>query len=220
MNVRFVTGANFEETRQQLLTESTKKENERTLYWLCTLAKDKEDLLQEIVRCQTIKTRHLNETNREIQAYLRAQQDMAEEKKRDLNKLLRDAWNNSEIIFKGSPQQVNADTYKTVALKQIAEKVFEKYPMAATNMRGDCVTTLAKYADITTIPAALNPFGIIDTKKGIIDPSYSAISELKDYRTRTDYSLREGPIRLVKRYHPLPRSFNAESQYYSDSCCR
>ena len=181
LNVRFVTGANFDETRQQLLTESTKKENERTLYWLCTLAKDKEDLLQEIVRCQTIKTRHLNETNREIQAYLRAQQDMAEEKKRDLNKLLRDAWNNSEIIFKGSPQQVNADTYKTVALKQIAEKVFEKYPMAATNMRGDCVTTLAKYADITTIPAALNPFGIIDTKKGIIDPSYSAISELKDF---------------------------------------
>ena len=181
LNVRFVTGSAFEETRQQLLTESTKKENERTLYWLCTLAKDKEDLLQEIVRCQTIKTRHLNETNKEIQAYLRAQQDMAEEKKRDLNKLLRDAWNNSEIIFKGSPQQVNADTYKTVALKQIAEKVFDKYPMAATNMKGDCVTNLAKYADITTIPAALNPFGIIDTKKGIIDPSYSAISELKDF---------------------------------------
>lgn len=181
LNVRFVTGADFEETRQQLLVESAKKENERTLYWLCTLAKDKENLLQEIVRCQTIKTRHLNETNKEIQAYLRAQQDLAEEKKRDLNKLLRDAWNNSEIIFKGSPQQVNADTYKTVALKQIAEKVFDKYPMAATSMKGDCVTNLAKYADITTIPAALNPFGIIDTKKGIIDPSYSAISELKDF---------------------------------------
>lgn len=181
LNVRFVTGSDFEETRQQLLTESTKKENERTLYWLCTLAKDKEDLLQEIVRCQTIKTRHLNETNKEIQAYLRAQQEMAEEKNRDLNKLLRDAWNNSEIIFKGSPQQVNADTYKTVALKQIAEKVFDKYPMAATNMKSDCVTNLAKYADITTVPAALNPFGIIDTKKGIIDPSYSAISELKDF---------------------------------------
>jgi hypothetical protein len=148
LNVRFVTGADFEETRQLLLTESAKKENERTLYWLCTLAKDKEDLLQEIVRCQTIKNRHLNETNKEIQAYLRAQQDMAEEKKRDLNKLLRDAWNNSEIIFRGSPQQVNADSYKTVALKQIAEKVFNKYPMAATSMKGDCVTTLAKYADI------------------------------------------------------------------------
>jgi len=181
LNIRFVTGASYEETRQQLLTESTRKENERTLYWLCTLAKDKEELLQEIVRSQTIRNRHLNETNKEIQAYLRAQQDIAEDKKRDLNKMLRDAWNNSEIIFKGTPQQVNGETYKTVALKQIAEKVFEKYPMASTNMKSDCVTNLAKFADITTIPASLNPFGIIDTKKGIIDPSNSAISEIKDF---------------------------------------
>ena len=181
LNVRFVTGAAFDETRQHLLTESTRKENERTLYWLCTLPKDKEDLLQEIVRCQMIRNRHQNETNKEIQAYLRAQQEMADEKKRDLSKLLRDAWNNSEIIFKGTPQQVNSETYKTVALKQIAEKVFEKYPMAATSMKSDCVTKLAAYTDITTIPAALNPFGIIDTKKGIIDPSYPAISEVKDF---------------------------------------
>ena len=181
LNVRFVTGSSYEETRQQLLTESTRKENERALYWLCTLAKDKEELLQEIVRSQTIRNRHLNETNKEIQAYLRAQQDIADEKKRDLNKMLRDAWNNSEIIFKGTPQQVNGETYKTVALKQIAEKVFEKYPMASTNMKSDCVTNLAKFADITTIPASLNPFGIIDTKKGIIDPSNSAISEIKDF---------------------------------------
>ena len=181
LNIRFVTGAGFEDTRQQLLTESTRKENERTLYWLCTLAKDKEDLLQEIVRCQNINNRHQNETNKEIQAYLRAQKDLAEEKKRELNKLLRDAWNNSEIIFKGTPRQVNSDTYKSVALKQIAEKVFEKYPMAATSMKADCVAKLAAYKDITTIPAALNPFGIIDIKKGIIDPSYSAISEIKDY---------------------------------------
>ncbi len=181
LNVRFVTGASFEETRQQLLTESTRKENERTLYWLCTLAKDKEELLQEIVRSQTIRNRHLNETNKEIQAYLRAQQDIAEDKKRDLNKMLRDAWNNSEIIFKGTPQQVNAETYKTVALKQIAEKVFEKYPMASTNMKSDCVTNLAKFADIRTIPAALNPFSIIDTKEGTIDTKHPAINEIKDF---------------------------------------
>lgn len=47
MNVRFVTGAQFDETRQMLLTESTRSDNARTLYWLCTLNKDKEALLQE-----------------------------------------------------------------------------------------------------------------------------------------------------------------------------
>lgn len=181
LNVRFVTGASFEETRQQLLTESTRQENNRTLYWLCTLAKDKEDLLQEIVRCQVIRNRHQNESNKEIQAFLRAQQDLADEKKRELNKLLRDAWNNSEIIFRGTPQPVDGDTYKTVALKQIAEKIFAKYPMASTNMKSDCVTKLASYKDITTIPAALNPFSIINTKNGTIDPAHPAISEVKDF---------------------------------------
>ena len=95
---------------QQLLTESTRQENMRTLYWLCTLNKDKEALLQEIVKCQNIRNRHQNETNKEIQAYLRAQGDMAEEKKLQLRHALREAQANSEIIFRGSPQQVNADT--------------------------------------------------------------------------------------------------------------
>lgn len=74
------------------------------------------------MKCQNIRNRHQNETNKEIQAYLRAQGDMAEEKKQQLIRALREAQANSEIIFRGSPQQVNADTYKTVALKGIAER--------------------------------------------------------------------------------------------------
>ena len=181
LNIRFVDGSSFEETHQQLLTESTRQENSRTLYWLCTLAKDKEIILQEIVRSQNIKNRHQNEANKEIQAYLRAQTDYADEKKRELNKILREAQANSEIIFRGSPQQVNGETYKTVALKAIAEKVFEKYPLASSNMKGDCVNKLASYGDLTTIPDALNPFKIIKKTDGTIDVSHPAISEIKDY---------------------------------------
>lgn len=181
LNVSFVDGTAFDEMHQHLLTESTKHENARTLYWLCTLSKDKEPLLQEIVRCQTIRNRHQNETNKEIQAFLRSQGDLADEKRRQLNQLLRDATNNSEIIFRGSPQQVNATTYKTVALKQIAEKVYEKYPMAAVNMKGDCVTKLAAYSDLLTLPNALNPLGIVDTTKGTINNSHPAFGEIKDF---------------------------------------
>lgn len=48
INVRFVDGASYNETHQYLLTESTRQENSRILYWLCTLSKDKEAILQEI----------------------------------------------------------------------------------------------------------------------------------------------------------------------------
>lgn len=181
INVRFVDGASFNETHQFLLTDSTRQENARTLYWLCTLNKDKEAILQEIVRSQNIKNRHQNETNKEIQAYLRAQSENAEEKKRQLAQILREAMGNSEIIFRGNPQQVDETTYKTVALKSIAEKVFEKYPLASTNMKSNCVTQLASYQDVRTIPASLNPLGIIKTSDGSIDATNKAIAEVKDF---------------------------------------
>ena len=102
---------------------------------------------------------------------MRAQSENADEKKRQLGLILREAMANSEIIFRGNPQQVNAETYKTVALKSIAEKVFEKYPLASTNMKADCVSKLASYSDITTIPDALNPFKIINKPVGGIKES-------------------------------------------------
>lgn len=181
INVRFVDGALFNDTHQFLLTDSTRQENARTLYWLCTLNKDKEAILQEIVRSQNIKNRHQNETNKEIQAYLRAQSENAEDKKRQLAQILHEAMGNSEIIFRGNPQQVDETTYKTVALKSIAEKVFEKYPLASANMKSNCVTQLASYQDVRTIPASLNPLGIIKTSDGTIDATNKAIAEVKDF---------------------------------------
>ena len=181
INIRFVDGASYNDTHQSLLIDSTRQENARTLYWLCTLNKDKEFILQDIVRSQNIKNRHQNETNKEIQAYLRAQSENAEEKMRQLAQILREAMGNSEIIFRGNPQQVDETTYKTVALKSIAEKVFEKYPLASASMKSNCVSQLASYQDVCTIPASLNPLGIINTTDGSIDATNKAIAEVKEF---------------------------------------
>ena len=181
INIRFVDGASFSETHQTMLTESTRPENNKTLYWICTLNKDKDVLLQEIVRSRNIKNRHQNETNKEIQAFLRAQTDNADEKIRQLSQILREAQENSEMIFRGSPQQVNLETYRTVALKQVAEKVYEKYPLASVNMKSDCVNKLAAYEDLTTIPSALNPLQIINTSDGTINANHVALAEIKEY---------------------------------------
>ena len=181
INIRFVDGASFAETHQNVLTESTRPDNDKTLYWICTLNKDKDEILQEIVRSRNIKNRHANETNKEIQAFLRAQSDYADEKMRLLGQILRDAQANSEIIFRGSPQQVDGESYRTVALKQAAEKVFEKYPLASASMKSDCVNKLFSYADLTTIPDVLNPLRIINTSDGTINANHAALSEIKEY---------------------------------------
>ena len=181
MNVRFVSGAQFPDVHKQLLIESSLPENNNTLYWLCTLGKDKDELLQEIVKSQTIRNRHQNETNKEILTYLRAQGDLADEKQQQLLRILHEAQANSEVIFRGSPQQVNAETVKSVAMKGIAEKIFDKYPLASASMKSDCVTKLAAYTDLNTLPDALNPLKIVNKTDGSIDTSHDAIVEIKDY---------------------------------------
>lgn len=181
MNVRFVSGAHFPDVHRQLLIESSRPENSNTLYWICTLSKDKDELLQEIVKSQTIHNRHQNETNKEILAYLHAQDDLSTEKQQQLIRILRDAQANSEVIFRGSPQQVDAETVRTVAMKGIAEKIFDKYPLASASMKSDCVNKLAAYADLNTLPDSLNPLKIVNKTDGSINTAHNAIVEIKDY---------------------------------------
>lgn len=211
LNVRFVEGSDFTTEHQKLLTESTRSENDRVLYWLCTLNKSKEELLQEIVKCKNIRTRHQSETHKEIQAYLRAQGDLLNEKKQQLMRILRDAQANSEVIFRGSPQQVDADTYKTVALKNAAEKVFEKYPLASAQMKGNCVKTFASYENTKTIPDTLNPFKIVNKTDGSINAGHAALAEIKDFIVqRNEVSGQD----LLARFEAAPYGWSKDTIRY------
>ena len=85
-----------------------------------------------------------------------------------------------ETICKGSPTSVNGETYKTQALKKFAEDVYDKYPLASRSMPTSVVSDLLAYDDATKLPASLNPFKIVDDN-GVIDTSYAAFAEIKDY---------------------------------------
>lgn len=211
MNVRFVSGTQFPDVHKQLLIESSRPENNNTLYWLCTLSKDKEELLQEIVKSQTIRNRHQNETNKEIQTYLRAQSDLADEKQQQLLRILREAQANSEVIFRGSPQQVNAETVKTVAMKGIAEKIYDKYPMASASMKSDCVNKLAAYADLATLPDSLNPLKIVNKTDGSINTAHDAVVEIKDYiASKGDLAGSE----LTRHFEAMPYGWSKDTLRY------
>ncbi|MDO5421372.1 MAG: hypothetical protein Q4F50_15115 [Bacteroides sp.] len=180
INVRFVDASDFEKTHNALLTESTKVENKQTMFWLCTLPQDIELLLIDVVRDETICNNHRHDTNKEIQDYLRAQQADADKNRQEITRILRQSQNNSETICKGSPTSVNGETYKTQALKKFAEDVYDKYPLASRSMPTSVVSDLLAYDDAAKLPASLNPFGIVDDN-GVIDTSYAAFAEIKDY---------------------------------------
>lgn len=180
MNVRFVDAGDYEKVHNTLLTESTKVENKQTMYWLCTLPQDIELLLLDVVRSETICNNHRHDTNKEIQDYLRAQQADADKNRQEITRILRQSQNNSETICKGSPMLVNGETYKTQALKNFAEQVYDKYPLASRSMPTSVVNDLLAYDDATTLPQSLNPFGIVGDN-GVINANYAAFAEIKDY---------------------------------------
>lgn len=211
INIRFVNAAEYQSAHNELLTESTKPENALTIFWLCTLGNDNKDiLLQDIVRGQEINNRHRNESNKEVNDYLKAQKDNAESKKRTLRQLLVSAQNNSEMIFKGSPKIVTADNFKTEELKPVAEQVFNKYPLASASMKASAVTSLAQFDEFTTVPASLNQFGIIKSD-GSIDTANQALLEIKDYvSSKTDL---QGSL-LLTNFEQHPYGWSKETTRY------
>ena len=180
LNVRFVDAGDFEKVHNTLLTESTKVENKQTLFWVCTLPQDIELLLIDVVKDETICNNHRHDVNKEIQDYLRAQQVDADKNRQEITRILRQSQNNSETICKGSPTSVNGETYKTHALKNFAERVYDKYPLAPRSMPTSVISDLLAYDDASTLPASLNPFGIV-RDNGVIDTNHAALAEIKDY---------------------------------------
>lgn len=185
INVRFIDAAVFQQTHNELTTESTRAENNQTLFWICTYKTDIDVMLTDIVRGERVYANHKSESNKEVQDYVRAQKDDAERKRQKLVSVLREAQNNSEIIFRGSPQQVTAANYKTEALKKAAETIYNKYKLAPTSMKSTDVTTLAKYTDTSTLPASLNPFNIFK-EDGSIDTANLAFVEVKEFISQKD----------------------------------
>lgn len=180
LNVRFVDATEFDKVHNEMLTESTKPENKNTIFWICTLPEDIEMLMIDIVKDQNIYNNHRYDTNKEIQDYLRAQLSDADDKKRQLIRILRASQDNSETICMGSPMSVNGETYKSQALKQFAESVFDKYKLAPRSMQSNVIDSLLGYEDVNKLPDSLNPFKLV-ADDGSIDTGSNTFAEIKDY---------------------------------------
>lgn len=210
VNIRFVDAANFQDAHNELTTESTRAENSQTLYWICTCKNDINVLLTEIVRSLRVYANHKSDSNKEVQDYVRAQKDDAERKRQKVLNYLKEAQNNSEIIFRGSPQQVTAANYKTEALKKAAEAVYNKYKLAPVSMKSTDVTSLAKYTDTSTLPSSLNPFKIFK-EDGSIDTSNLAFVEVKEFIAQKDTT---SGSEVLTHFDATPYGWSKETTRY------
>lgn len=210
LNFRFIDAATFEDTKRKVLTESNLDENKYRLYLICNLNKDKDTLLNDIVKDQKIIRQHRGDADREIMAYISSQKEDMDNKTQELTRLLRQSLDDSEAVWLGKSQNVNHDTYKTLALTDFAKTVYDKYSLANNPMKSNSVLDLATYEDFSTIPQALNPFGIIKGD-GSIDTQNGAITELRDFiEMRTNVSGGE----ILTRFGKAPYRWSKDASRY------
>lgn len=185
IDFHFVEPSDFESVEGRLRAESTDHSNERMMYMVSTLPVSIDAMLNEIVRSEAIVQAHSNDTNKEVKDYLTSQEESAREKKREINRILGQALDNSEAIYRGQTMAVDSTTYVSKALRGFAEKTFEKYSYAPKSVNTTAIKDLAKYENWATLPESLNPFGIVKSD-GSIDMTADALRELNEYIAAKD----------------------------------
>lgn len=185
INLTFVESPDFESKESKLRADSTEKQNERVMFMISTLTSPIEGLLNEIVRDEAIAIAHANDNNKEVRDYIKSQEEDAKAKKQEVHRLLQEAMNNSESIWRGQTEAVDSQTYVSKSLRKFAEKTFEKYSFAPKAVNTNSVRDIAKYDNWASLPDSLNPFGLVGSD-GSINTSADALREVLEYISAKD----------------------------------
>lgn len=208
INFSFVEVSDFENVELRLRSESTESSNEKTMYMVCTLPSPVEGLLNDIARDNAIVNAHINDTNKEVRDYLKSQEEDAKAKKQEVKRLLGHALGNSESIWRGQTEAVNATTYSK-SLRKFAEKTFEKFSYAPKSMGSNAVKDISKFDNWASLPESLNPMAFVK-HDGSIDSGRDALREVYDYISAKD------PVgnRLLSDFEAAPYGWAKDTTRY------
>jgi hypothetical protein len=183
--IRFVPRAPYKGVVDELLKTSTERTNANKIYLVGLLEDDLSTTLEEIVRCQEIGSTRTRYNDKEILDYLNSQLQEAERMRNEVRRKLVQAMKNGEFVFRGKSRVVKSGNKKlrescNYQLKEVAEKVFEKYKLAPVNVEGLLAQKLLQFEELKNIPTTLNPFDLIKSD-GSIDVSALCLKEIEEY---------------------------------------
>ncbi|WP_166386804.1 BREX system P-loop protein BrxC [Polaribacter sp. 11A2H] len=183
LETSFVQENEYATRLSELTRNSTEATNQSRFYLLGKLAKDIEDDIIEIVKCEEISNKRL--TDKEINDYLNGQKQLAQSLRNNVRRSILQAFEKGELIFRGTSTPVKSQGSKlreaiNSKLKSIAEKVFDKYVQAPLTIPGSDAEKLLNFRDLKSLPSALNHFDIVKSD-GSINLKYDAIVSIQEF---------------------------------------
>lgn len=186
LEAAFVLEGQYDTRLKELTRMSTESLNSSRYYLIGKLERDLEDDIIEIVKCEEIATKRLED--KEVNDYLNGQKQLAQNLRSNIRRAILNAFEKGEFIFRGSSIPVKSRGSQlreavSSKLKSIAEVVFDKYSQAPVSVPGSDAEKLLHFKDMRTLPSVLNHFNIVRSD-GSIDLKHEAIVSIQEYIER------------------------------------
>ena len=176
---------------KELLRESTEKDKSTRIYILGSIESDIDSDIIEIVKNEQIYNSRKNYNDKEINDYLNSQNQQAQQLKDSVRRIIIQSLEKGEFIFRGASQPTTRYTNKfreavNGKLKEVAEKVFDKYQQAPISVAGsDAERLLTFKTNLNQFPANLNYFDLIKND-GNIDLDKEAVKSIREFIIREE----------------------------------
>ncbi|MCX7144304.1 MAG: BREX system P-loop protein BrxC, partial [Proteobacteria bacterium] len=213
--IEFAGGKEYAKTRDKAVEESRHKSSADTIYLIGHDDDEIDSLLTEIYRCREIYKLHRNKaTDKEVEEYLRAQEQRADSLTRDLAARIEKGLSTGSFVFSGRPVAV-AESGKeitkalTVYLAGVAEEVFHKYAEAAHQTDSGTAERLLKTDRLDKIASQDDPLGLV--KGGAVDRNHKAIVSI------TNHLQQQGQVegrRLLDDFYAAPYGWTKDTTRY------
>ena len=187
--IEFFSATEYDKRKNERLIESQQKSSANTIFLLGHQDDETDNITIEIFRCQEIVKQNRNKpADKEVEEYLRAQAQRAENLQKDLTEKLGKALTSGSFIFRSKPRAVSelgpdvAESLKKY-LGSVAGEVFYKYAEAPVPGDSGTAEQFLKTEKLDKIGSKDDPLGLVAKKGGsmVIETNHLAIVSIKTY---------------------------------------
>lgn len=188
--IAFCAERDYKNLVEEFVSLSTEQSNKARLYLVGKLDVSLDNDIMEIVKCEEIYGTKNRYEDKEINDYLNSQDQSAKSLKEKVRRILIQAFEKGEFIFRGSASSSKSLGHKlreasNAQLKKAAELVFDKYAEAPLSIGGGDTEKLLRFDDLKQIPPALNHFDLIKSD-GSIELKLPALQSIREYIQRQE----------------------------------
>lgn len=180
----------YSSTVRDLGKNSTENANKSRIYLVGKLDKSIDNDIINIVKNEGIYNTRNRYNDKEINDYLNSQDQEAKRLKDQIRRLLIQAFEKGEFIFRGANKPVNSYSAKfreaaNSKLKEVAEVVFDKYLQAPISIPSSDAEKLLNFPNLKNLPIALNHFDLVKSDGGI-DLGKDALNSIREFIEKED----------------------------------